>query len=91
MTTQANAESRIEEPDTEQVASFLGNHPDFFNSHPELLTEIRLSHATGKAVSLIEKQVQVLRDQNQDLKNKLLELVDVAHDNDRLNERMHQM
>ena len=91
MTTQANAESRIEEPDTEQVAGFLGNHPNFFDSHPELLTELRLSHSTGKAVSLIEKQVQVLRDQNQDLKNKLLELVDVAQDNDRLNERMHQM
>lgn len=91
MTTQANAESRVVEPDTEQVASFLSNHPDFFNNHPALLTELHLVHATGKAVSLIEKQVQVLRDQNQELKTKLLELVDVAQGNDRLNERMHQM
>jgi uncharacterized protein YigA (DUF484 family) len=91
MTTQANAESGIEEPDTGQVASFLSNHPDFFDKHPGLLTELRLSHSTGKALSLIEKQVQVLRDQNQDLKNKLLELVDVAQDNNRLNDRMHQM
>mgnify|MGYP003574149221 FL=1 len=91
MTTQANAESRIEQPDTEQVASFLSNHPDFFDDHPELMAELRLSHSTGNAVSLIEKQVQVLRDQNRDLKNKLLELVDVAQDNDRLNQRMHQM
>jgi uncharacterized protein YigA (DUF484 family) len=91
MTTQANAESRIEQPDTEQVASFLSNHPDFFDDHPELMAELRLSHSTGNAVSLIEKQVQVLRDQNRDLKNKLLELVDVAQDNDRLNQRMHRM
>jgi len=91
MTTQANAESRIEQPGTEQVASFLSNHPDFFDDHPELMAELRLSHSTGNAVSLIEKQVQVLREQNRDLKNKLLELVDVAQDNDRLNERMHQM
>ena len=91
MTTQANAESRIEQPDTEQVASFLSNHPDFFDDHPELMAELRLSHSTGNAVSLIEKQVQVLRDQNRDLKNKLLELVDVAQDNHRLNQRMHQM
>ena len=91
MTTQANAESRLEQPDTEQVASFLSNHPDFFDDHPELMAELRLSHSTGNAVSLIEKQVQVLRDQNRDLKNKLLELVDVAQDNDRLNQRMHQM
>ena len=91
MTNQANAESRIEEPDSEQVASFLSSHPDFFDDHPGLLTELRLPHSTGKAVSLIEKQVQVLRDQNQDLKHKLLELVDVAQGNDRLNERMHQL
>ena len=91
MTTQANAESRIEQADTEQVASFLSNHPDFFDDHPELMAELRLSHYTGNAVSLIEKQVQVLRDQNRDLKNRLLELVDVAQDNDRLNQRMHQM
>ena len=91
MTTQANAESRIEQPDTEQVASFLSNHPDFFDDHPELMAELRLSHSTGNAVSLIEKQVQVLRDQNRDLKNRLLELVDVAQDNDSLNQRMHQM
>ena len=91
MTTQANAESRLEQPDTEQVASFLSNHPDFFDDHPELMAELRLSHSTGNAVSLIEKQVQVLRDQNRDLKNKLLELVDVAQDNDRLNQRMHRM
>lgn len=91
MTTQANAESRIEQADTEQVASFLSNHPDFFDDHPELMAELRLSHSTGNAVSLIEKQVQVLRDQNRDLKNRLLELVDVAQDNDRLNQRMHQM
>ena len=91
MTTQANAESRIGQPDTEQVASFLSNHPDFFDDHPELMAELRLSHSTGNAVSLIEKQVQVLRDQNRDLKNKLLELVDVAQDNHRLNQRMHQM
>jgi uncharacterized protein YigA (DUF484 family) len=91
MTTQANAESGIGEPDSEQVASFLGNHPDFFDKHPGLLAELHLSHSTGKALSLIEKQVQVLRDQNQDLKNKLRELVEVAQDNNRLNERMHRM
>ena len=91
MTTQAKAESRVVEPDPEQVAGFLSSHPDFFTDHPALLTELRLPHTTGKAVSLIEKQVQVLRDQNQDLKIKLLELVDVAQGNDRLNERMHRL
>ena len=91
MTTTANAETRISEPDAEQVSEFLKQHPHFFGDRPELLIEIQLNHSSGSAISLIERQVQVLRDQNQDLKTKLLELVDVARDNDRLNERMHQM
>jgi len=76
MTTIANAETRLNEPDAEQVSAFLKQHPRFLGEHPELLTEIQLSHSSGSAISLIERQVQVLRDQNQDLKTKLLELVD---------------
>ncbi len=91
MTTTANAETRISEPDAEQIADYLDNHPDFFEEHPELVAKLQLSHSSGKAVSLIEKQIQVLRDQNGDLKTKLLQLVDVARDNDRLSERMHKM
>ena len=91
MTTTANAETPLNEPSAEQVSAFLKQHPDFFDSRPGLLAEIQLSHSSGSAVSLIERQIQVLRDQNHGLKNKLMELVDVARDNDRLNERMHQM
>ncbi len=91
MTTTASAETRINAPDTEQVSTFLKQHPDFFDNRPGLLAEIQLSHSSGSAISLIERQIQVLRDRNHDLKNKLMELVDVARDNDRLNERMHQM
>ena len=91
MTTAAKAESCARETDAGQVSAFLKQHPDFFDKHPELLTELQLPHPSGTAVSLIERQVQILREQNQGLKNKLLELVDVARDNDRLNERMHQM
>ena len=91
MTTTANAETPVNEPDAEQVSAFLKQHSDFFDSRPGLLAEIQLSHSGSSAISLSERQIQVLRDQNHGLKNKLMELVDVARDNDRLNERMHQM
>ncbi len=91
MTTTAKAETRPNEPDAEQVSVFLRQHLLFFSDRPELLTELQLNHSSGSAVSLIERQGQVLRNQNQDLKSKLMELVDIARDNDRLNERMHQM
>jgi len=91
MTTQANAENSVAAPDAQQVSDYLASHPDFFDKHPELLASMQLSHSSGKAVSLIERQVQVLRDQNQELKKRLLELVDVARDNDRLSERVHRL
>jgi uncharacterized protein YigA (DUF484 family) len=91
MTSQANAESEHTEPDATQVHDYLASHAEFFNEYPELLADIQLSHVSGKAVSLIERQVQVLREQNHDLKQRLLELVDVARDNDRLNERLHHL
>jgi len=91
MTTQANIDSQVNRTTAEQVCDYLGDNPAFFDDHPDLLAELNLSHSSGAAVSLIERQIQILRDRNADLKAKLLELVDVARENDRLNDRMHQM
>lgn len=91
MTTPANVEATNPEPDVRQIADYLTNHPSFFDEHPNLLADLRLPHARGAAVSLVERQILVLREQNRELKRKLLELVDVARDNDRLSERMHRM
>ncbi len=91
MTTQANAENCVAVPEPQQVRDYLSGHPEFFDAHPELLSTLKLSHASGTAVSLIERQVQVLREQNHDLRRRLLELVEVARDNDRLSERIHRL
>ncbi len=91
MTTQPSTSTPDTEPDRQQVAEYLRNNPDFFDHNAELLSELRLRHPSGQAVSLVERQIQVLRDQNSELKAKLLDLVDVARDNDRLNDRMHRL
>lgn len=91
MTTQASVETGNDVLDDDQVAEYLRSQPEFFINNQQLLAELRLIHPSGKAVSLIERQVQVLREQNDDLKNRLMELVDVARDNDRVNERMHSL
>ncbi len=91
MTSQANAKPAVQEPDANQVARYLSNHPEFFENQAELVAGLKLSHVSGTAVSLIERQVQVLREQNEGLKARLLELVDVARDNDRLSDRVHRM
>ena len=50
-----------------------------------------IPHSTDGAVSLIERQVSVLREQHQETKRQLHALVQVARDNDRLNEQMQRL
>lgn len=73
------------------IASYLKNHPDFFDRHTDLLENIQLSHTTGASVSLIERQVSLLRDHNRSLKKQLGDLMNIARDNDRLNAAMHEL
>ena len=75
------------------VADFLQTYPDFFERHSSLLTKLRLPHLrdSGATVSLVERQVEVLRERNQTLERKLKELVDVARANDTLADRIHRL
>lgn len=74
-----------------QLISLLRDNPDILNRHPELLPVLEVSHHSGGAVSLIERQVSVLRQQIKVKEKQLLELVDVARDNDRLADIRHQL
>ena len=58
-----------------------------------LLAKLRLPHLRDAAatVSLVERQVEVLRERNQSLERKLKELVDVARANDALADRIHRL
>ena len=75
------------------VAEYLQKYPDFFERNGSLLTKLRLPHLrdAGSTVSLVERQVEVLRERNQSLERKLKELVDVARANDALADRIHRM
>lgn len=75
----------------EMVAEFLARHPDYFTSHEQLLLKLHLPHRSGKAVSLVERQVGLLRDENKQLQRKLNNLIQIARENDRLNARMHRL
>lgn len=88
MSTQQKPNLHKETCSEKTVADYLRTHPDFFEKHAGLLTILQVPHKCGSAVSLVERQVSVLREQNQQLRRKLVELVQVARDNDRLIERM---
>lgn len=76
----------------DNVADYLQRHPDFFERQSALLHSLRLPHdAGGPAVSLVERQVLVLRQKNLKLERKLKDLLDVARSNDALATRIHTL
>lgn len=78
--------------DEEQITiNYLRNHSDFFDKQPDLLTTLDVPHETGNAISLIERQVNVLREQNSQQKIHLAELVEIAKDNELSNQRIHKL
>lgn len=77
--------------DEDAVAGYLRDTPDFFARYPELLETIELQHATGSAVSLIERQVEVLRGRSQRLEDRLASLLDHARDNERRAANIHRL
>lgn len=73
----------------EVVAAYLRNHPEFLDEYPDILEILQLNHRTGVAASLIERQVEQLRNKNQDLSRQLNRLVQVAAENEQLMTRLH--
>jgi uncharacterized protein YigA (DUF484 family) len=66
-----------------EVAEYLLANPNFFAEHAELLGSIRLSNPHGKsAVSLQERQMEMLRDKNKQMERRLAELLRYGHEND---------
>ena len=72
-----------------ELISLIRENSDILQRHPELLAVLEVPHETGKAVSLIERQVGVLREKIQMQDDRLRELMDVARDNERLAQSRH--
>ncbi len=81
------SDSRMEE----RIAEYLRLHADFFSRHPDLAARIEIPHACGDAVSLIEYQVSVLRDQNHQLRHRLQDLISHARENEDLSGRLQRL
>jgi uncharacterized protein YigA (DUF484 family) len=89
MSTQRKPEYLNEELSEDLIHDYLKRHPDFFERHPALLSSLRLPHASGGAVSLVERQVSVLRQKDLKLERQLKELIEVARANDALAAKIH--
>lgn len=75
----------------ESIAAYLRENPDFFDRHPHLLESLIIPHSCGGAVSLVEYQVSVLRDQVHEMRRRIQSLASNARDNEALSQRLHQL
>lgn len=91
MSTQEEQTGNLSAITDEHVAEYLLNNTNFFQHNPRVLSELELNHDSGQAVSLLERQVAVLREQNQQTNQQLHELIEIARQNEELAKRMHQL
>ena len=70
--------------DPKAVEAFLLEHPDFLQDRPALLAALNLPHGGPGAVSLVERQVALLRERNIASRQRLTELTELGKENDRL-------
>lgn len=74
-----------------QVVEFLRQHPAFFAEYDELLPDLIIPHQRGQSVSLVERQVKLLRERNIEVRHRLNHLMEVARENDRLFEKSRRL
>ena len=68
----------------EMVSKYLLQNPEFFREHDDLLAKLDLPHQHGESVSLVERQMSVLRKKNTELRHRLDQLVSIASSNDQI-------
>lgn len=79
--------------DENEVALYLEANSDFFTRQPQALQKLRLPDQRngGATVSLIERQVEVLRDRNRHLESRLTELMEIGRGNDQVAGKIHRL
>ncbi|MGN1057227.1 MAG: DUF484 family protein [Comamonas sp.] len=73
------------------IADYLLQNPDFFERHAEVLTTVQLSSGHGqRAVSLQERQAQMLRDKIKGLESRIIDMVRNSSENYAIAYKMHR-
>lgn len=74
-----------------ELENYLQAHPDVFLQNPELLETVELHSSPEGTISLAQKQQQRLREKNKQLNEQLHALLDNAHSNAALQQRVHAL
>ncbi len=77
--------------DESMVIEFLRRNPELLMQYPDVFAALSVPHGADGATSLVERQVKMLRGENQKLKQNIEQLVSIARDNEDLNQRFHRL
>src|SRR6202040_3187183 len=89
MTTREARGLVAQDSEEESIASYLQRNPEFFERHQPLLARLRLPHVRGgSTISLVERQIEVLREKHASLEGKLSEVWQVARGTDVIAEKL---
>jgi uncharacterized protein YigA (DUF484 family) len=75
----------------EDIANYLANTPGFFERNAELLGSVQLTSPHGqRAVSLQERQMEMLRDKIKGLEGKIIEMIRHGQENVAIADKLHR-
>jgi uncharacterized protein YigA (DUF484 family) len=76
----------------EAVASYLQEHPEFFEQYADLVADIHIPHPHGgRAIPISERQILTLRERARQLEQKLREVIRYGEENDEIGEKVHRL
>jgi uncharacterized protein YigA (DUF484 family) len=76
----------------DDIAAYLKEHPEFFESHAEVVADVMIPHPHGgRAISISERQILTLRERAKQLEVKLGEMIQFGEENDVISEKVHRL
>jgi uncharacterized protein YigA (DUF484 family) len=83
--------NRLDGITEDDIAQYLAHNPGFFERHAELLGSIQLTSPHGqRAVSLQERQMEMLRERIKGLEAKIVEMIRHGQENAAIAEKLHR-
>lgn len=75
----------------DDIANYLVHTPDFFERHAQLLASVQLSSPHGtRAVSLQERQAEMLRDRIKGLEHRIMDMIRNSNENLIIADKLHR-
>ncbi len=91
MTVNSGTNQGVQGITENDIAQYLVNNPAFFERHAELLSAVQLTSPHGqRAVSLQERQMEMLRERHKGLEQKIVEMIRNSQENVAIADRLHR-